>query len=1154
MASFAPAEKKEGGSRPRAGPSHGWLQRAADPVKRAFGSPLVQAAPECAACGPTGSAPCPACAGGAQLLQRQVLGNGSRGATIQAKLTVGEPNDPYEQEADRVAEQVMRMAAPSKPTNHWVPGEEMPEGIQPKPLAGAITSVAQRQDINLLPVPISNRSTEAGKGASTSSDSATPAVQASPAAAAIAGAGVLAAAACAYGHYNYAMDNFRDKDDKFKHCWTSCKIATWCGGDAISALMGLSKEAIDKVCDYYGGACKAELGDIVADAEGIACSNVPLISCVSCCEEARSFHAEADRTGEREEGLAQAMFRSHSSHTRKPKLAFSKDISIQAKSEACEERGQPHRSSPAMLQLQPDIESQLNANKGGGSPLPDPVRSFMEPRFEADFSQVRVHTGSESVQMNQDLNAQAFTHRQDVYFGAGKAPAKDALTAHELTHVVQQTGGVQAQLDIQRWPWSTDTPSPATAAASGDPDKVSDVPVEAWSTAKNSDRRRAVMVLLSKKTMFPWNDTTVVRILNSYPDRDSMEASDIAAVKAAAERGSIKGLELTGYWDLVRGFEREVVQRARENVDKNLTKLDEMSKKYGIGREVQGAASGIPSAMDNLQMAAARVADARHFQFELRKIQVGWKPMDGSAGLLPSGNPLYFDPTQEPKDAAAGGYRISDEDAVKQGIRPYSQVKSTYEQLEIQIGKIMSANSALYLLAATPALDQRVMPDDDRLHFGRSALGGFDSTSPQQARKELENAYQRATENLRKIKVKLGEDESSNTIDVASLDAVGLRVAQTPKYSTPFARWAATNAVETAKTRKEEISNFIDFATAVIFIGAVIGTMGGAAAAAALLTGVGSVGAVASAGVKFSNAADLQSTADAGIRPEDKLTSPAKVDAADLEAAIAGAVALLSAIAAAKGLKGLLGFAFRRTSSVAEELANLNKLSPARASKVVQQSIKEVGPLQTAKTAGIDVEDLFKYLEHGTDEYKAALELAIKLRETSQKVIAGAVNFKGRPVSPTYQNWKGWHGNNISPRELQASGGFKAAGTNTDLYEHIIEKGEPSAFRGTTANPLDPTGRGGAAHWGKYVYEIEAGEAWDTSQIWETNQNVLSGSHPLPGEYEIAIRGEVPWERIKGWHVVDEGVGPAGVTREKLKLGGYVRRVDWEAAQTAPKK
>lgn len=86
------------------------------------------------------------------------------------------------------------------------------------------------------------------------------------------------------------------------------------------------------------------------------------------------------------------------------------------------------------------LESRLNQTKSGGRPLPQQVRSFMEPRFGADFSPVRVHTGPESVQMNRELNAQAFTHSNHIYFGEGKSPGPDQLTAHELTHVLQQTG------------------------------------------------------------------------------------------------------------------------------------------------------------------------------------------------------------------------------------------------------------------------------------------------------------------------------------------------------------------------------------------------------------------------------------------------------------------------------------------------------------------------------------------------------------------------------------------------------------------------------------------------------------------------------------------------------------------------------------------
>jgi hypothetical protein len=87
------------------------------------------------------------------------------------------------------------------------------------------------------------------------------------------------------------------------------------------------------------------------------------------------------------------------------------------------------------------LEAQLNGSKGQGSALPDDVRSFMEPRFGVDFGQVRVHTDGNAVQMNKSLGAKAFAHGSDVYYGAGNGPGNDALTAHELTHVVQQTGG-----------------------------------------------------------------------------------------------------------------------------------------------------------------------------------------------------------------------------------------------------------------------------------------------------------------------------------------------------------------------------------------------------------------------------------------------------------------------------------------------------------------------------------------------------------------------------------------------------------------------------------------------------------------------------------------------------------------------------------------
>lgn len=63
----------------------------------------------------------------------------------------------------------------------------------------------------------------------------------------------------------------------------------------------------------------------------------------------------------------------------------------------------------------PAFEDQLSAQKGAGAPLPDSVRAFMEPRFGAEFSGVRLHTGGEAGQLNRAISAQAFTQGQDIY-------------------------------------------------------------------------------------------------------------------------------------------------------------------------------------------------------------------------------------------------------------------------------------------------------------------------------------------------------------------------------------------------------------------------------------------------------------------------------------------------------------------------------------------------------------------------------------------------------------------------------------------------------------------------------------------------------------------------------------------------------------------
>ncbi len=56
-----------------------------------------------------------------------------------------------------------------------------------------------------------------------------------------------------------------------------------------------------------------------------------------------------------------------------------------------------------------DLESQINAIKGGGRSLAESERAYFEPRFGADFSQVKVHTGAQAAESARAVNAKAYT-------------------------------------------------------------------------------------------------------------------------------------------------------------------------------------------------------------------------------------------------------------------------------------------------------------------------------------------------------------------------------------------------------------------------------------------------------------------------------------------------------------------------------------------------------------------------------------------------------------------------------------------------------------------------------------------------------------------------------------------------------------------------
>ena len=77
-----------------------------------------------------------------------------------------------------------------------------------------------------------------------------------------------------------------------------------------------------------------------------------------------------------------------------------------------------------------------------GRPLEPAVRARMERGFGHSLGGVRVHADGASARLSDAIDARAFTHGRDIFFGSGEyAPgtgAGDRLLAHELAHTLQQ--------------------------------------------------------------------------------------------------------------------------------------------------------------------------------------------------------------------------------------------------------------------------------------------------------------------------------------------------------------------------------------------------------------------------------------------------------------------------------------------------------------------------------------------------------------------------------------------------------------------------------------------------------------------------------------------------------------------------------------------
>jgi hypothetical protein len=117
------------------------------------------------------------------------------------------------------------------------------------------------------------------------------------------------------------------------------------------------------------------------------------------------------------------------------------------KCDSCEQKGQEKKVQRAAKGANGPVTAPPSVDRtlaSPGRPLEPSTRSFMEPRFGRDFSDVRVHTDAASAESARAVNANAYTVGQHIVFDQGKyEPSTQSgkqLLAHELAHTVQQSG------------------------------------------------------------------------------------------------------------------------------------------------------------------------------------------------------------------------------------------------------------------------------------------------------------------------------------------------------------------------------------------------------------------------------------------------------------------------------------------------------------------------------------------------------------------------------------------------------------------------------------------------------------------------------------------------------------------------------------------
>ncbi|SHM16390.1 DUF4157 domain-containing protein [Rhodanobacter sp. OK091] len=340
-------------------------------------------------------------------------GGGGFFPPVQAKMTVGAPGDKFEQEADRTADKVLRMPDPAAAGKlQRTPGDKAQRQGADKLQRQSADKVQRREEEKIFRAP-------AGE-----------AIQKAP-----------------------EQKVQRREEEKILRAPAEQKVQRV----EQKGIQRAEEKPVQRTEDPK--VQRAEQKQVQrAEQRQVQRTEDPKVQRTEQKQVQRAEDPKVQRTEEK--ALQRSAERVAHPHRAEEKIFLAPDDKLQKKDDDKVQKAEAapggehvqRAASGGVPAVEDNVQSTIHRKMTGGQPLGNDVRGFMEPRFGADFGNVRVHHDGESAGLNNRLGAKAFTYQNHIFFSRGQYQPGTSdgkqLLAHELTHTVQQGHAVQRSPEV----------------------------------------------------------------------------------------------------------------------------------------------------------------------------------------------------------------------------------------------------------------------------------------------------------------------------------------------------------------------------------------------------------------------------------------------------------------------------------------------------------------------------------------------------------------------------------------------------------------------------------------------------------------------------------------------------------------------------------